>query len=326
MIEFVGSSYLYQGKILSDPEIIFIKDHHYNEESRSFPVQKLLENSTCDPQAHTLVFDHVLRHDDVLSDYRCVFLPLLLARYTDQFIQQDIIPNWTNKTQTFNFMINKTRIHRNFLLMLLEHFELTNYEYTLCWKHNTVNRSRMLAEAPQYQNIIKQAKLTIPNRQYLFGTERLLDQGLQYGSITNPEVYQTFLQQAVFEPTCYSLITEPAFYERETIITEKTIMAIYGGTMPIWVGGWRIADWMRDQGFDVFDDLIDHSYQDSADPYDRCYQAIYKNYELLNDFETSKKVIEYSQDRLQHNLDLLKQNKFQTECQAKINALGVKLF
>ena len=326
MIKFVGSSYQYQGEVLTAPEIIFIEDHHYNEELRSFPVQKLLENSTCGPWAHTLVFDHVLRHDDVLSDYRCVFLPLLLARYTNQFVQQDIIPNWTNKNQTFNFMINKTRIHRNFLLMLLEHFELTNYEYTLCWKHNTVNRSRMIIEAPQYQDIIKQAKLTIPNRQYLFGTERLLDQGLQYGSITNPEVYQTFLQQAVFEPTCYSLITEPAFYERETIVTEKTIMAIYGGTMPIWVGGWRIADWMRNQGFDVFDDLIDHSYQDLADPYDRCYQAIYKNYELLNDFETSKKVIEYSQDRLQHNLDLLKQNRFQTECQAKIDALGMNLF
>jgi hypothetical protein len=326
MIKFVGSSYQYQGEVLTTPEIIFIEDHHYNEELRSFPVQKLLENSTCGPRAHTLVFDHVLRHDDVLSDYCCVFLPLLLARYTNQFIQQNIIPNWTNKTQTFNFMINKTRIHRNFLLMLLEHFELNNYEYTLCWKHNTVNRSRMIIEAPQYQDIIEQAKLTISNRQYLFGTERLLDQGLQYGSITNPEVYQTFLQQAVFEPTCYSLITEPAFYERETIVTEKTIMAIYGGTMPIWVGGWRIADWMRDQGFDVFDDLIDHSYQDLADPYDRCYHAIYKNYELLNDFETSKKVIEYSQDRLQHNLDLLKQNQFQTECQAKIDALGVKLF
>ena len=326
MIKFVGSSYQYTGEILTKPETIFIEDHHYNETTKSFPVQQLLENSTCDPKDHTLVFDHVLQHDDVLTDYRKILLPLFLSRSAEQFDRKNIQPNWTNKTCTFNFMINKIRLHRAFLLMLVEHFNLTNYEYTLCWKNTEVNRTRMTQEAPQYKEIIDSANLNISTRQYLFGHERLLDQGLQYGHKTNADNYQAFLQQNVFDPSCYSLITEPAFYERETIITEKTIMAIYGGTMPIWVGGWRIADWMRDQGFDVFDDLIDHSYQDLTDPYDRCYQAVYKNYELLHDFETSKKVIECSQDRLQHNLDLLKQNRFRAECQEKIKSLGMKLF
>jgi hypothetical protein len=161
-----------------------------------------------------------------------------------------------------------------------------------------------------YQKIILSTDITTEPRQYLFGTERLLDQGLQYGSIANPEVYERFLQKKVFEPTCISLITEPAFFEHETIITEKTIMAIYGGTIPVWVGGWRIANYMRDQGFDVFDDIVDHSYQDLTDPWDRCYYAIERNINLLKDFDTVQKFVYNNKHRLQANLELLESNNF----------------
>lgn len=326
MINILGSSYRYQGEILERPEIIFIQDHHYNEETRSFPIQQILENSSCDPQQHTLVFDHVLKHDDRLVKYNQVHLPWFLSKSCQQFLEQNIHPNWDNKMCTFNFMINKIRVHRAFLLMLLEHFNLTNYEYTLCWKNNNVNRQSMIKDNPKYQDIIINAQLLFPSRQYLFGHERLLDQGLQYGHSTNSEVYQTFLQSNVFEPSCISLVTEPAFYERETIITEKTIMSIYGGTIPIWVGGWCIADWMRSRGFDVFDDLVDHSYQDLVDPYDRCYEAINKNYKLLSDFAVAKKFVQQNRARLQHNLDLIRTNPFDTECQEKLNNLGIKIF
>ena len=311
MIEFVGHQYRYAEEKLTEPETIFVVDHHYNEELHEFPVKKLLENST-NPHAHTIVFDHVLQHDDVLKDYNLVCLPILMANYTNQFIQQQIIPDWTHKNRTFNFMINKIRFHRTFMLMLLEMFDLRDCEYTLCWKHTDVNQNAMIRETENiaYQKIILSTDITTEPRQYLFGTERLLDQGLQYGSITNPEVYERFLQKKVFEPTCISLITEPAFFERETIITEKTIMAIYGGTIPVWVGGWRIADYMRDQGFDVFDDIVDHSYQDLTDPWDRCYYAIERNVNLLRDFDTVQKFVYNNKHRLQANLELLESNTF----------------
>jgi hypothetical protein len=175
MIKFVGSSYQYRGEILDAPEIIFVEDHHYHEESRSFPVKKLLENSACDPTQHILVFDHILQHDDELKEYCQIHLPLFLARSCEQFLQKNIQPDWNNKTRTFNFMINKIRLHRTFLLMLIDHFKLIDYEYTLCWKNNNVNRKLMADDTDNllYQEIINASKLDIANRQYLFGTERL---------------------------------------------------------------------------------------------------------------------------------------------------------
>jgi hypothetical protein len=180
------------------------------------------------------------------------------------------------------------------LLKLIEELGLNNYTHSLAWRTNPVNH--------------------IPVTNFLIGTETVLDQGVKSGPILNAVNYQKLLQNQVFEPSHVSLITEPVFYERETIVTEKTLMAMWGGTIPIWIGGWRIADWMRNQGFDVFEDVIDHSYQDLPDPVDRCRLAIELNLSLLQNFEFVARFFDSNQSRFQHNLNLLQSNFFRSKC------------
>ena len=291
MIELVGSQYRYQGEQLSSSEILVIRDHHYNEEQQCFPVQKLLE--TGDGQ-HTIIFDHVLQHNDVLKDYSLIFFPSFMARENTEFIQQQIQPNWSNKTVTFNFMVNKPRPHRIELLKLIKEFNLDNYCHSLAWRNNTIN--------------------DIVVTDYRIGTEFVMDRGVRNGRIRNAHTYQKLLQTTVFEPTCVSLITEPVYYERETIITEKTLMAMYAGTIPIWVGGWRIPDYLKQAGFDTFDDIVDHSYQDLADPANRCRQAIALNQDLLRYFDITKRIHWECRDRLRKNVEILESNYFKTKC------------
>lgn len=300
MIEIHGPTYKYTGEILDKPEIIVVRDHHYNEEDQCFHIQKLLENSTCDPHLHTLLFDHVLIHDDVLKDYNIILYPTFIAKEGHDFNQQLIKVDWNKRQCTFNFMINKPRKHREILLQLIKRFNLINYTHSLPWKHNDVN--------------------SIPVTDYKFGPEVVMDKGIKNGSFKNAETYDKLLKTTVFEPSCISLITEPVFIERESILTEKTIMSIYSGTLPIWVGGWRCADALAQFGFDTFDDIIDHSYQCLADPYDRCYKAIELNLKLLKDFDKCKTIIEHNQLRFQHNLALVQSNVFQKSCD-KIDVL-----
>ena len=309
MISFVGSTYQYAGEKPTGPVLIYIQDHHYNEDLQCFPVEQLLENSDFD---HTILFDTVVQHDDVLKNYNLVCLPIWISGACNGFNQQGITIDWRDRPCTFNFMINKPRLHREFLLLLIKHFNLDNYTYTLCWKRPEINQNNLsrVTDNPVYHEIINTTTVDLPTQQFLLGQENLLDRGLQYRHITNSENYQQFLQKNVFEPSCISIITEPVFYERETIISEKTIMAIYGGTIPIWVGGWRIPDYMRSLGFDIFDDVVDHSYQALADPLDRCYQAVRLNLHLLQDHRRVQDIVAQSQARLQHNLDLLRQNCF----------------
>jgi len=300
MIDIVGSTYCYQGEQLVSPEIIVVRDHHYHEDDQCFPIQKLLKNSVCNLKEHVVIFDHVLQHDDVLKDYQLISFPSFLARENTEFIQQQIQPDWSNKTATFNFIINKPRPHRFQLLKVIEELGLTDYRHSLAWKTNTINN--------------------IPVTNYKFGPEVVMERGIRNGSFRNAHTYQGLLQKTVFEPTCVSLITEPVYYERETIVTEKTLMSMYAGTIPIWVGGWRIADYLQQAGFDVFNDIVDHSYQSLADPADRCCQAIILNQDLLRYFDLTKRINWECRDRLRKNVELLENNYFQKECLSIINS------
>jgi hypothetical protein len=309
MIRIHGPTYRYRGEILTQPAIIYIEDH-YNEDGQCFHVNCLIENSECDPQQHLLIVGG-LGHDDILSKYNHLIYAGYISSTCQLFNKENIQPDWSNKVVNFNFMINKPRLHRSFLLMLINHFGLTDYSYSLPWRENYLRCNDLLelTNNDQYRKIILANPVTdIPETNYLFGSEEYLTQGLRNQS--NTKTYNELLRTTVFEPSCISLITETLFFERETRITEKTFMAIYGGTIPIWVGGWRIADRLRDLGFDVFDDIVDHSYQDMSDPLDRCYYAVERNLGLLKDLKQVLEFVNNNQSRLQHNLDLCRRNVF----------------
>jgi hypothetical protein len=291
-----GPTYQYQGERLDVPTKIIVQDHCYNETTQTFPLQDLLDNSTCNPAHHTLVFDHVLQQDE-FAQYQCLYMPSLLAREALEFVEQSISPNWNSKKYAFNFMINKPRNHRMLLLDYIDQSKTGKYRHTLCWGQST---------AP-----------SIPVTDYRIGNETIMERGFLNGSYTNALTYQCLLQKNVFEPTAVSLITEPCYFERETIITEKTIMAIYGGTIPIWVGGWRIPDYMRKMGFDVFDDMVDHRYQNLNDPRERCRRAVVDNLHLLQE------PIEIDHSRLHHNLDLVKTNPWMIQVNRLIETYPV---
>ena len=295
MIEIFGPTYKYNGEVLTKPEIIFINDHFYDEEDQCFHVQKLLEASACDPKLHTLIYDHVL-HDDALSEYNGVYLPIFLASECQEFIEQDIDPSWGRKSRIFNFSINKPRIHRKFLLEEIERLGLTSYRHSLPWKHNPINS-------------IKVTDLK-------FGPETVEEFGIKNGNFKNAETYAKLLRPK-FQDTCISIITEPCFYERESIITEKTLMALMGGTIPIWFGGWKNAQSLAKLGFDVFDDIVNHSYETLEDPYERCTQSLERNLHLF-DLEKMTKIIADNQHRLQYNRDMLMSNPFLQECFAQV--------
>lgn len=310
MIRLVGPTSDVTDIRLKQPEVIFVQDHHYDQHTHTTPIQQVLDQSVCDPHEHVIVFDHVVRHDDSLRGYNLVCLPLFMITACEQFNHQAITTDWFAKTVAFNFMINKPRPHRELLLALISDLDLTDYLHTLCWQQVSVSK-----QGGPYQDLMSQTVIRVPPRQFLLGQERLLDRGLQYGHVTNSQNYAWFLQKQVFEPTCVSLITEPAFQEYETILTEKTIMALWGGTIPIWVGGWRTADYMQSLGFDIFDDLVDHSYQDLPDPWHRAHAAVSRNLRLLQDGDRTQGMIMGLMPRFRHNLDLLRRNPFRTAAQ-----------
>jgi hypothetical protein len=293
MIEVHGPTYKYKGEQLDKPEFIWINDHCFDEEDQCFHVKRLLEAGPCDPQSHTLILDHI-GHDDVLSTYNTVCFPIFLATECEEFIEQNIVRDWSNKTHIFNFSINKSRIHRYLLLEEIKRLNLTQYTYSLPWLVNNVN--------------------DIPVTDYKFGPETQLPTAIKNGKFKNAETYDKLLKKTVFEPSCISIITEPCYFEHEAMVTEKTFMAMMGGTIPLWFGGWKNAQSLKQYGFDVFDDIVYHGYETLEDPRERCVQALERNLHLFDDIRLLKTWLENNKTRLQHNVDLLLDNVFLKKC------------
>jgi hypothetical protein len=58
-------------------------------------------------------------------------------------------------------------------------------------------------------------------------------------------------------------------YRPRLSITEKTVKAFAMYQLPVFVASKGLVAQIRNLGFDLFDDIIDHSYDDIEDPYTR---------------------------------------------------------
>jgi hypothetical protein len=114
-----------------------------------------------------------------------------------------------------------------------------------------------------------------------------------------------------YRETFIEIICETSFTESCYNLTEKTINSIYGCCFPILLCGKGSVQLLRDIGFDVFDDVINHEYDKIEDPKERLYKAIFDNREILSKNEYAKKIWRNNSSRFQENINVAK-NKLYT--------------
>ena len=200
----------------------------------------------------------------------------------------------------FNFIANKARPWRVFVVKLLEYFDLSTKSYTLHPIIDNFHPGRDVGYHGTDKKIKKFFKWACHNNNLIEEhTPLFLKQDSPNTEHANH--WHSFLKSQVFAPAAVAIITEP--YEITWIdhltYSEKTIYAMLGLNFPLWaVGGIGQADMWKSVGFDVFDDVIDHSYQYHKDPMERSFYAIYDNLEILCDLDKAKKLRDQCADRL----------------------------
>ena len=98
----------------------------------------------------------------------------------------------------------------------------------------------------------------------------------------------------LYNQTCGSVVTESM---GGTNITEKTIHAFLALHPIIMIGHPGTVEYLRTQGFDMFDDLIDHSYDEIVEYKERTDVAMEKNWKIIEQGIDRKEI----QDRLLKN-------------------------
>jgi hypothetical protein len=84
----------------------------------------------------------------------------------------------------------------------------------------------------------------------------------------------------LYSTTKVNIVTETSYGPAPGIITEKTLFALLAKQIPIVIGYPGIVEHCRSLGFDMFDDLVDNSYDFLPDE-DRITQALERNYQLI---------------------------------------------
>jgi hypothetical protein len=125
---------------------------------------------------------------------------------------------------------------------------------------------------------------------------------LNYGK--NQDVWNYVLCEKMSN-TAVSLITESMPNYRISAYSEKTLFSVLALTFPIFVGGYSMASTWKNAGFDIFDDLIDHSYEKLPTLIERCFYAFELNKKILTDINYASTKREQCMERLMKNQHLI---------------------
>ena len=246
---------------------------------------KEMENA---PGTTAILGDHAALWDfDIGIDLYT--LPFYFLESINLFGKNDI--STVDKSSIFNVMVNKKLDHRYLTLRLIEFFDLKDFIYTYSGSAKNINDSRIFQELdffdPKRQmfppDLMMQILGDVTLAPVFFGVDNFLKTSVSKGCIKEyGNIYGTWKSglDQMFNSTTISLVTESdnGDHDTVTVFTEKTLYAVLGLTIPIWPGGYRHADMFEAMGFDVFSDLVDHSYQ-----FMRCWRAFKDNLAMLQD-------------------------------------------
>lgn len=109
-----------------------------------------------------------------------------------------------------------------------------------------------------------------------------------------------------YQNSFVEIVSESSFCAPSFNVTEKTANAFFACNFPILLGGVGIVQHMRDIGLDVFDDVVDHSYDRIANPFDRIISAIDNNQRILSDTGYVKQCWKQCRSRFESNYEIIR--------------------
>jgi len=168
-------------------------------------------------------------------------------------------------THHFSMLARIPKRHRILAAVEILNRGLDDFGYVSCGSgdHGTLNTTVFDIDVPIY--LRNRFPLLLPGEEF----NHIQTQEFTVNSITGPAVTGSFC--SVIPETTHDLMFPSVW---TAFLTEKSEKCFLLEQVPIWIAAPRQVQLARDFGFDVFDDLIDHSYDTEPDPYCRIKLAI----------------------------------------------------
>lgn len=187
----------------------------------------------------------------------------------------------------------RPEVHRYFVLQCLQ--DVNIFKKGLISFLNRYNQIENYNIYQDFKEIYKGNSLFIDN---------LFDKKLQLKlDKTNNEIHEDDRshEDYLYQETSISLVTETYADNRPgTFITEKSWKPIANMHLPIWIAQKNIVQSFREMNFDVFDDIIDQSYDTIDNSVERWTRAVISLNKLLTRLENTS---EYDKRKLLYRLE-----------------------
>jgi hypothetical protein len=253
-----------------------------------------------------ILFTSVENLESYIRNENVIIIPwggdIVNHQMTYRLLEPILDKNLDSKT-TFLSLNRNPRTHRAMLVSLLYKLGLQHHGLISCmFKEQFDNlfeftqwQTSKQAEFEEGFSIFKQSQLDI-NDDYNIYTVGENDNVHNFKNKLTPYYQNTFVE----------IITETSYTESCYNLTEKTLNSIYGCCFPILLCSKGSVDFLRTMGMDVFDDIVDHSYDTIEDPTDRLYRAVTDNLELLTDNQKTKELWQKHRYRFVDNVAFAK--------------------
>lgn len=200
------------------------------------------------------------------SEVWCFWWALTIYKYGNQITEK------TPNTKKFICLNNRNRPHRSMLVAYLLGKNLDQHGVISCL--NWDQYINLPADCPQ--SIVETIQQGIDS----YSADRLLN--MPY---TNQSFLHNYNHQIsnLCQSSYAEIVSETMFFETNRFVTDKYIQSVLSANFPILIAVEGTVTALKDIGFDLFDDVVDHSYDAISNPMIRLASAVDLNLDLLTD-------------------------------------------
>lgn len=304
--------------ITNDLVIMGIKDHLTDKDFNPWlDAQPMVVNILTDIfEAHKnkkFILFTSLENLDAYIKYKNVSIIPWGGDITNQMTEYKTLPKFLEKDlssdKIFLNLNRHKRSHRTYLLSLLLGLGLEDRGLLSCMFAKDLNNN-LDSNGWKIDKLHKQL--------FTQGYEKLISYDFNikdsydiYPNIDNNNSFN-FQNSLInyYKKTFVEIIVETSFGEECFLITEKTANCFFGCSFPIWISSKGTVKFLRDLGLDVYDDIINHSYDNISHPVDRLIAAITDNISILQNPDVVKQLWIENKNRFYRNIDFLQNNFF----------------
>jgi hypothetical protein len=305
-----------QEACVNDTVVLFIKDHFRISTSTSWttPMPELSTyfNNLFDyyPNKRFIVVTSLENLDREINKPNCTIIPMGgdVTNQLSLYMQHTPSVEKHNDAKNFISLNRGSRFHRTYLVSALYGRNLDSYGNIshLSFPDNTILSDAITYD---YNADVNYDLVNHGFNRYSQVRPTKLEDSVNIYDIPNDNLtnFKESLQHK-YTNSLIEFVSETSYNEHSFNITEKTLHFIYGANFPIMISSPGTVHFLRNMGIDMFDDVVDHSYDSIEDPAARINSAI----DLNNDILTSTNMIDRWKEnkyRIDKNISFVKEGK-----------------